>query len=326
MVRQVFLSADPGIDDMAAILFALADPAIELLGIGAVAGNVDMATALENTQVILALAARDDVPCYHGSATPLLRDQIFGHHQALGRFAERLQLGTPPQISTRHAALAMAAAIRDAAATDKPITLVCTGPLTDMALAITIAGTTACAKGIDVIAIMGGAFKALGNRAPYAEMNWLADPHAARIVCESGLPLVVFPLDVTLTCRLSDTDLDEIVAKGGSAGTAFAQLFRGSNRENPALYGGPGGPVHDLLPMVWLAAPALFEVSAAQISVNTGHETPGHAVRSRADTPGNARANHHIADSVEAPALRALFISKMAQLAAFYSHSQKGHD
>lgn len=325
MVRQVFLSADPGIDDMAAILFALADPAIELLGIGAVAGNVDMSTALENTQIILSLVAREDVPCYHGSATPLLRSQIFGHHQALGRFAARLQVDTPPQISTRHAALVMAAAIRDSAKKNKPITLVGTGPLTDIALALKIAGAAACAKGIDVIAIMGGAFKALGNRAPYAEMNWFADPHAARIVCESGFPLMVFPLDVTFTCRLTDTDLDEIATKGGTSGEAFVRLFRGSNRENSALYGGPGGPVHDLLPMVWLTAPALFEVSAAQIRVNTGHETPGHAVRLRADTAPDVRANHRIAESVDAPVVRSLFISQMAQLAAVHTHSQKGH-
>nr|WP_319484174.1 nucleoside hydrolase [uncultured Cohaesibacter sp.] len=323
MSKRIFLSCDPGIDDMAAILFALADRDVELLGVGAVAGNVSVETAWTNARFACDLAGAAATPCYAGSSGPLLRDQIFGAHKALGVFRDHLSdledslpearlIAIAP---AQTAAVAMAHAITDAAVTKRPLTLVATGPLTDVALAIRLAGSEACADGIATIVAMGGAFRALGNRAPYAEMNMLSDPHAARMVAESGLPLVLFPLDVTWQCRLTGQDLDRIECEAGLIGQIFARLFRASDRENPVLYGGPGGPVHDLLTVIWLVAPELFILRRARISVSTGHELAGHTSRQlpKAKERDNAgcKLPHCIADGVESDAVRALFLDRL---------------
>ncbi len=326
MSKRIFLSCDPGIDDMAAILFALADRDIELLGVGAVAGNVSVETAWANARFTCDLAGAAAMPFHAGSNGPLLRDQIFGAHKALGAFRDHLAdledslpearsiALAPPQT----AAVAMAHAITEAAATKRRLTIVATGPMTDVALAIRLAGTKAAADGIATIVAMGGAFKALGNRAPYAEMNMLSDPHAARMVAESGLPLVLFPLDVTWQCRLTEQDLDCIEREAGLIGQIFVRLFRASDRENPALYGGPGGPVHDLLTVIWLVAPELFILRRARVSVATGHELAGHTSRQLPKVKQGDKAGgklpHCIADAVESDAVRALFLDRLKAL------------
>ena len=330
MSKRVFLSSDPGIDDMAAILFALADSDIELIGIGAVAGNVSVDVALENAKLTVALAHKDQtVPCYRGSSGPLLRDQIFGAHKALGSFCDHLSEierhlpnVVPSTITSElNAAEAMAHAIRDAALRARPISLVVTGPMTDVALAMKLVGKEACQKGIENILAMGGAFEALGNRAPYAEMNMLSDPHAARMVCESGIPLTLFPLDVTWTCRLTKMDLDDIEQQAGLVGRAFSHLFRASDRENPELYGGPGGPVHDLLPVVWLVAPELFHTRRSLVSVATGPELAGHTSRIRnkvtidKTTGETVQLPHQIADRVASDAVKEMFLDHLKLLA-----------
>ena len=333
MQKRIFLSSDPGIDDMAAILFVLAHSGIELVGISAVAGNVSMQTALENARFTCALAAPSSaIPCYAGSRGPLLREQIFGAHKALGSF--RYHLGdletslplVKPSVNATTSsdpsmggAVAMAHAIRNAAASHMPITIVATGPMTDVALAMQLAGNSNCQQGIKTIVAMGGAFKALGNRALYAEMNMLSDPHAAHMVCESGVPLVFFPLDVTWQCRLTHNDLDTIETEAGLIGQIFARLFRASDREIPALYGGPGGPVHDLLPVVWLVAPELFTLRRAQVFVATGHELAGHTSRQLSKSGGSDTKSyklpHRIAESVESNAVRALFLDHLQSFA-----------
>ncbi|SFO76328.1 purine nucleosidase [Cohaesibacter marisflavi] len=330
MGKRIFLSSDPGIDDMAAILFALADRDIDLIGIGAVAGNVSMQTALENARFTCALAVPScKVACYEGSSGPLLREQIYGAHKALGLFRDHLVdlESSLPAVEAgvdnaeNSAALAMAQAIRDAAAMGNPITFVVTGPMTDLALAMKLAGKRACLEGIENIVAMGGAFEALGNRAPYAEMNMLSDPHAARMVCESGIALTLFPLDATWTCRLTHRDLDQIAREAGLVGQVFARLFRASDRENPELYGGPGGPVHDLLPVVWLVAPELFLTRRSRISVATGPELAGHTSRVRkkicSDTSSNEGCTlpHCIAEEVNSDGIRALFLDHLKSLA-----------
>ncbi|WP_316860595.1 nucleoside hydrolase [uncultured Cohaesibacter sp.] len=330
MSKRIFLSSDPGIDDMAAILFALADTDVDLIGIGAVAGNVSVDTALENCEFTVALAdAGQMVPCYRGSSGPLLRDQIFGAHKALGAFRDHLS-GLAHCLPNREtsvirpevsAADAMAHAIKDAAAEDKPITLAVTGPMTDVALAMKLAGKKACLEGIENIVAMGGAFEALGNRAPYAEMNMLSDPHAARMVCESGVAVTLFPLDVTWTCRLTGMDLELIEREAGLVGQVFSRQFRASDRENPALYGGAGGPVHDLLPVVWLVAPDLFHTEHSLVSVATGAELAGHTSRVRnkpcidAENGEGASLPHRIAVKVDSDGVRALFLDHLRSLA-----------
>ncbi|WP_321336452.1 nucleoside hydrolase [uncultured Cohaesibacter sp.] len=326
MSKRIFLSSDPGIDDMAAILFALADTEIELVGIGAVAGNVAMQTALENARFTCALAAPSrKVACYAGSRGPLLRDQIFGAHKALGSFRDnlkdledRLPAFEPAAVTPeRSAAEAMADAIRHAAHKQDPLIIAVTGPMTDVALAMMLAGKAHCQAGIESIVAMGGAFKALGNRSPFAEMNMLSDPHAARIVCESGIPLVLFPLDVTWQCRLTREDLEQMEREAGVIGQVFSRLFRASDRENPALYGGPGGPVHDLLPIVWLVADALFTWRNARVSVATGPERAGHTSR-LLQKSGDTEAislPHRIVESVKRDAVLALFLDRLKALA-----------
>src|SRR5277367_6812000 len=69
----LILDVDTGIDDAFALLYALAQPSIRLIGVSSVAGNVDLAKATRNTRAVLALAGRGDIPVWPGLAAPLLR-------------------------------------------------------------------------------------------------------------------------------------------------------------------------------------------------------------------------------------------------------------
>lgn len=318
--RPLILDVDPGVDDMAAILLALSSPELDLLGVNVVAGNVPLAVALENAGRVLALACRSDIALLAGCDRPLLRDQVFGQHVALGVFDDAIV----PPISLRpvvgHGVEFIADAARKAAAQGRPLTLCACGPLSNIALVLALGGDVR--HGIKEIVIMGGAFTTLGNRVPWAEFNMLADPHAAQMVLASGIKTTLFPLDVTLQVLLTDAHLDQLRASGGPIGAAFADLFAAAGRGDPARYGRPGGPVHDALTVSYLLAPHLFDIVPAEVGVVTSGRQMGHTY---ADFwSANLDQSHiHVARGVDEIGLIALLCDRMVALDAHCLYSEE---
>lgn len=291
----IVIDTDPGVDDAAAILTALASPELDVRALTAVAGNVPLEAVVANAAKVLAVAGRPDVPLYAGCAGPLVRDQVYGKHRALGTFDDALLPVEPAPVRPRHAVEAIVDMARRAEAAGERITICALGPLTNIALALVF--DPRVARGIDRILVMGGALAALGNREPWADFNMLADPHAASTVFSSGVPIVLMPLEMTVQALVTDRHLDRL-EQGGTIGRHVVRLFRASDRNDPARYGRPGGPVHDATTIAWLLWPELFTGAPAAIGIECTGRTRGYVFadfHGVSDLPVNA----HVLRSVD---------------------------
>lgn len=307
-MTSIIMDADPGVDDLAAMLLALASPELSVLGISTVAGNVPVQASSMNACKALALAGREDIPVHAGCAGPLARSQIFGKHAHLGAFPDHLTLTTGKDVEPLHAVRFIADEARRAGAEGRPLTICASGPLTNIATALVL--DEKVRAGIARIAIMGGAFTALGNRAPWAEMNMLADPHAAHVVLTSGIPVSLFPLDVTYQALVEDHQLRRMRERCGEAGRALADLFELSDRSDVRRYGRPGGPIHDIMPVAYLLQPGLFEMRRAVVDVEMSGHTLGHTY---ADFLGEGvgASSVEVARQVDAEALLSLLLLRL---------------
>ncbi|MEM9058796.1 MAG: nucleoside hydrolase, partial [Pseudomonadota bacterium] len=195
MTRPIIIDCDPGQDDAVNLLMALAAPgALDVLGITAVAGNVPLALTERNARLLCGLAGRDDVPVFAGCERPLVRELVTAEHVHGDSGIDGVDLGAPAvPLQPAHATDFIVETLLSAP--DASVTLVPTGPLTNIAHALIKA--PAIAPKIREIVLMGGAMREGGNLSPSAEFNILVDPHAARVVFDCGRPLTVFGLDVT---------------------------------------------------------------------------------------------------------------------------------
>ena len=174
----VILDVDTGIDDAFGLLYALAEPSIDILGVASVAGNVDLAKATRNTRAVLALGGRADIPVWPGCAAPLLHApedaSVIHGSSGLGHAV----LPEPPaDPAPVHAIDAIVAAAKRHAG---ELVLVATGPLTNIAAALL--RDPELPLQLKRFVLMGGAFRKAGNVTPTAEFNIWHDPEAARIV------------------------------------------------------------------------------------------------------------------------------------------------
>ena len=190
-MKRVIIDTDPGIDDAAAILMALACPELSVEALTTVFGNgpVDMCT--DNARRILLAAGRSDIPVYKGAGRPLLRDPNNGWAlhvhgpDALGNLDPLLPQSSLQSLESQHAALGI---IDSVMASPGEVTILALGRLTNLALAISL--EPRLAQSVAGIIAMGGAVNVPGNVSPVASANLYEDPEAAAIVYRSGAPLV----------------------------------------------------------------------------------------------------------------------------------------
>ena len=188
----VILDCDPGHDDALAITLALSRPELKVLGITTVGGNAPLAATTLNALRVLALLGRPDVPVAAGAAQPLVRTLETAPEVHGTSGLDGADLPEPVSAPRPEGALEFLRATL--AAAPAPVTLIPTGPLTNIALLLRT--YPHLADRIAHISLMGGAMRA-GNWTPAAEFNIWVDPEAARIVFRSGLPITMCGLDVT---------------------------------------------------------------------------------------------------------------------------------
>ncbi|MBI3738526.1 MAG: nucleoside hydrolase [Chloroflexi bacterium] len=204
--KRILFDTDPGIDDALAILLALASPELRVEGISVVHGNCSVDQAVTNALAVLELAKATDVPVARGFDLPLVQPSLLApetHGNTGLGYAELPAPKTNPV--TQHGVEFLIEKILSAPG---EITLVCIGPLTNVAVAIR--KEPRIIQAVKDVIIMGGAIRHEGNTSAVAEFNVYVDPHAAYMVYHSGMPITLVPLDVTYQCILTPNDVKRL--------------------------------------------------------------------------------------------------------------------
>jgi purine nucleosidase len=259
MPRPIIIDTDPGIDDAVAILLALASPELAVRGLVAVAGNLPLTATARNARSIVELAGFPELPVYAGCPRPLGRNRIAAE-DAHGISGLGDLVLAPPALPPRpeHGVVYLIEALRSAE--PNSITLCALGPLTNIAMGLVAAPDIAA--GIAELVIMGGGSR--GNITAAAEFNIHADPHAAALVCDSGLRITMVPLDVTEGVRSTPERIAPIRDLGSRVGAAAAELL-GPRR----ALGKPPMAMHDPCVIAYLLAPELFRWREVNVAIET---------------------------------------------------------
>ena len=308
--HSIILDCDPGQDDAIAILLALASPdEIELLAITAVAGNVPLRLTQTNARKLLELAKRTEIPVFAGCDRPLVRpletaEYVHGETGLNGAVL-------PEPVMALQAGHAVDAIIDLVMARpERTVTICAVGPLTNVAMAIR--KEPRLTTRMKDIVLMGGAIE-LGNVTPAAEFNVYVDPHAADIVFRSGIPIVMFGLDVTHQVLVTSERLEAIRAIGSDVALAASGLLDFFNRFDKERYDAPGAPLHDPCTIAWLIDPSLFSGRACPVEIELESRSVG---RTLVDWWNNAKVtpNATVIRNVDATRFFDLLTSRLARL------------
>ena len=273
--RQIIIDCDPGQDDAVNLLLAFAaTEELEVLGVTTVAGNVPLQLTERNARLMCDIAGRDDVPVFAGCSRPMVRALVTAETVHGNTGIDGIAITQPSRaLESMHAVDFIIAATQNAL--HGAVTLVPTGPLTNIAMAIV--KEPCFLDNIDQIVLMGGAMREGGNFSPSAEFNILVDPHAAHVVFSCGRPLVVMGLDVTHKLLANRERIERIRALDNKAARATADMLDFFNRHDTRKYASEGAPLHDPCTIAYLLKPELFQCKSCNISIEIHSElTMGH--------------------------------------------------
>ena len=312
MARSIIIDTDPGQDDAVAILLALASPAeLDVRGIVTVAGNVPLARTTHNALKILELAGRTDIPVHAGCSRPMRRALVTAEHVHGPTGLDGPDFPEPSlRVQEEHGVDFLRRTLRTAE--PGSITLCTLGPLTNVAMALTLEPEIAGA--IAEIVMMAGAYFEVGNITPAAEFNVHVDPEAADVVLRSGLKLTMIPLDLTHQVLTTRPRLERIAAAGNRVGRAVGAMLAFSEQFDRKKYGWGGAPLHDPCVIAHLLDPALFRGRQINVAVETASElTLGMTVADWWQITDRPRNVMYLKDP-EADRLYALLIERLARL------------
>jgi inosine-uridine nucleoside N-ribohydrolase len=266
MSTPVLIDCDPGHDDAIALLLALASPELEVLGVTTVAGNQTLPKTTANAIRVLELAGRGDIPVAAGAARPLVRELFVAEyvHGESGLDGPALPAPVASPVA-EHAVDLLAERILGST---EPVTLVPTGPLTNIALLLSMRPEAAAR--LQRIVLMGGAI-AEGNVTPAAEFNVWADPEAAQRVFASGLEVTMIGLDVTHKALLTPEHGRRLRGSGATGGIV-ADLLDFFTRFHRETYGFSGSPIHDAVAVGEVIRPGLVTTLERYVEVECGSE------------------------------------------------------
>ncbi len=309
--RPIIIDTDPGQDDALAILLALASPEeLELLGITAVAGNVPLALTEVNARRICELAGKPEVKVFAGCSRPILRPLVTAEyvHGKSGLDGADLPEPTMP-LQPGHAVDFLIESLL--ARPPGTVTLCPIGPLTNIALAMI--KEAAVIPRIGEIVLMGGAISH-GNVTPAAEFNIYVDPHAARVVFDSGVKLTMIGLDVTHQALVTEARLAAIGALETKVSQAVVGLLDFFNRFDRERYDSPGAPLHDPCVIAYLLQPALFAGKDCHVAVECESELTMGATLVDWWGSGGHQATARVIDRIDADGFFALLTERLGRL------------
>jgi inosine-uridine nucleoside N-ribohydrolase len=264
MAIPILLDCDPGHDDAVAILLAAGHDAVDLQALTTVAGNCPLDLATLNARRVAALAGLDGVPIAAGAAGPLRGELVTAPdiHGLTGLDGYDLRSGEAP-LDPRPALELMTATLE---AAPEPVTLVPTGPLTN--IAALLAERPDVRDRIREIVLMGGS-TGRGNTTPAAEFNVYVDPEAAAAVFESGLPVTMIGLNLTHQAKATPEVVERIRALGTPASEAVAAWMGFFGGRYERLFGEFAPPVHDPCTVALLIDPDVMTTVDTFVAVET---------------------------------------------------------
>lgn len=299
--RRAILDVDTGVDDAMALALAVRAAGLDLVAATTVAGNVGLANTTENTRRVLAFVGAGEVPVHRGLSRPLSRP-IFDAANIHGDSGLG-DLVLPPAPGAASYPSAPQFLVDAIMAAPGEITLICVGPLTNLASAIAL--EPGLPEAIGALVLMGGSLES-GNATPYAEFNIYADPEAAAQVFAAfgggtgdAPKLTMVGLDVTRRTFL-DRPMRETLAGNDSP---EAHIVYGATAEGFLTRGWELFRLHDPLAVGTAIDPSFCTMRRGTLAVETADpERAGQTtLREEADGP------HLACVAVDAPRFLAFF-------------------
>ena len=260
----IWIDTDTGVDDAVALLCALKLDKLTIRGISAVAGNVEHAKTFKNCRNVLAYAGREDIKVYPGAIKPMCveLDDASEVHGKDGLGGVVIP-DSPAEKETMHAWDAIYEAAKKEGG---KLQIVAVGPLTNIANAII--SHPDLKDMVKRILIMGGAAVG-GNATMAAEFNIYADPHSAETVMQSGIPVVMFGLDVTVDAYLDAKDIQDIRNFNTKISQFFVDVVQSNLNFYIKNYKREILCIHDACPLIYLQYPEIFTGQKAGVYVET---------------------------------------------------------
>lgn len=262
MTKKIILDSDPGHDDATAILMAGIHPDIDLLGVSVVKGNQTIEKTTRNALNVIQWLGLD-TPVYEGMSIPMVipspatEERVHGISGLDGpKFPELTKT-----VEKKHAIQFL---IDTLMASDGDITLVPTGPMTNIAMAMRI--EPKIVSKIKEIVIMGGSYSH-GNVTPSAEFNIYADAEAAYVVFTSGVHVTMMGLDVTRKVLCYPSIVERMEQIDNKASKLFCDMMRFFIKAQHDTYGWEGAPLHDPTTIAYLIDPSLVTLNECHTDI-----------------------------------------------------------
>jgi pyrimidine-specific ribonucleoside hydrolase len=286
----VIIDCDPGNDDAVALVLAFSAAEFDIKAVTVCAGNAGLEDVFQNARKILGLLGQR-VPLAAGASKPMFRELVVAAniHGQRGLYAPTLGETDYPTEPVSAVAL-MRRIITESPA---PVTIIATGPLTN--LGFLFRDFPEIKKNIGLISFMGGSLIG-GNTTAAAEFNFYVDPEAADIVLSSGLPLIMSGLNVTRKALIMKDEIETLRAVGGPVSVFTADLLDYYLGVYLKL-GYKGAALHDPCAVACLVRPDLFASRPCHVVVETrGTHTAG---MSLADTRPYSKAKPNVTVNTE---------------------------
>jgi len=276
MKTPIIIDCDPGWDDAIAIILALFSDKLDVKAITTVAGNMSVQYTTENAKKILAFC-KSNIPLARGADKPLvyplktiedIYEKEFNGTDGLFGLLNNVDY----KIDERKAH----DLIKDILLNSKEkITIVAIGALTNIALFINEYPNVL--SKIDKICLMGGGIN-YANATPYAEFNFYVDPHAAKIVFDSGIPIVMCGLDVSYSAIFKEEDNKELKEIPTARAKLVSDILEKSLKVERPFLESNGAPLYDPTTIVYLINPDIFKTIDYKIDIEIEGEKRGQSI------------------------------------------------
>lgn len=310
--RKIIIDTDPGQDDAFAILFALgSSEELDVVGITTVGGNVPLALTSRNALQVVELAGRADVPVYAGCPGPMVRPLKTAEYVHGPTGIDGLEAPEPvTPLQSQHGVNFLVERIM--AAPEGEITVCTLGPMTNLAMAMTM--EPRIIPRIREVVLMGGGFFEGGNATPAAEFNIFVDPHAAHKVFESGAPITMASIDCTYTAQMTPEWIRRLRAVGSRSAVQAANMADFFRRYGAHKFPTEARPIHDACVTGYLLAPQLYEQRQCNVTIELmSPDTIGMTIVDWWHVTGKRR-NCNVLRRIDADGFFALMLDRLSNL------------